>query len=147
MRAKLLIDSVTNAIKKAYKDAQGFPHRVHGPALEYEDGSLVWCFHGQVHRTDGPAVQMADGHEEWQVHGQYHRDGGPAITWASGTKEWYQHDKLHRLDGPAVTRTDSKDEYYVDGRPLTEEEFYRYVDQITGEVLIPPGKKLTHDKK
>lgn len=147
MRAKLLVDAVTNSVKKIYNDANGLPHRLNGPAIEYIDGSLVWCFHGQVHRTDGPAVQMADGHEEWQVHDQYHRDGGPAVTWANGTQEWFQHDKLHRVDGPAVTRLDGKDEYYVDGQPLTEEEFYRYVDQITGEVLIPPGKKLTHDKK
>lgn len=147
MKARLLIDAVTNAVKRTYKDASGLPHRLGGPAIEYTDGSLVWCLHGQPHRLDGPAVKMADGHEEWQVHGKYHRDGGPAITWVTGTQEWYQNDKLHRVDGPAVTRPDGDDEYYVDGQPLTEEEFYRYVDQITGEVLIPPGKKLTHDKK
>jgi len=82
-----------------------------------------------------------------------HREDGPAFIWKAGHgivaygHAWCKRGKLHRMDGPAVEIEGKQSEWWVDGRQLTEEEFYRYVDQITGEVLIPPGKKLTHDKK
>lgn len=31
-------------------------HRVNGPAVVYDTGSLAWHNHGKLHRLDGPAV-------------------------------------------------------------------------------------------
>jgi hypothetical protein len=79
--------------------------------------------------------------------GQLHREGGPAIEWRDGRKYWYRYNECHRLDGPAIENEQGVNMYYVDGRRFTEDEFYRYVDQTTGEVLVPPGKKLKHDRR
>lgn len=32
--------------------------------------------------------------------------------------------------------------WFVNGQQFSESEFYRYVDTLSGEVLVPPGKKL-----
>jgi hypothetical protein len=79
--------------------------------------------------------------------GHLHCDDGPAyISPPTGAKGWYRDGKRHRIDGPAMEWPDAK-EWWVDGRQFTEDEFNLFVDQETGEVLVPPGKKLTHDKK
>lgn len=33
----------------------GRAHRIHGPAILWEDGDMVWAQYNQAHRTDGPA--------------------------------------------------------------------------------------------
>lgn len=148
-------------------DSGGKLHRVDGPARIYDDGVLCWYRHGKLHRSDGPAIVRPNGSYEWRRHGKIHRIGGPALEyegttqwWLNGElhredgpavemyngKRWYRHGQLHRLDGPARIVPGRESEYYVNGHQFTEEEFYRYVDQDTGEVFLPPGKKLTHDK-
>lgn len=77
--------------------------------------------------------------------GKVHRIDGPAVDQVDGVKEWYKHGTLHRLDGPAIEWADGPVEYYVDGRQFTEDEFNCYIDHATGEVFVPPGKKLRHD--
>lgn len=77
--------------------------------------------------------------------GNLHCSDGPAIRIYGGADYWYKHGKVHRLGGPAVVQPDGICTYWVNNRRFTEEEFYRYVDQDTGEVLAPPGKKLTYD--
>lgn len=79
--------------------------------------------------------------------GKLHRINGPAVEFPDGTKYWYKNDIRHRLNGPAIQHADGDDMYYVDGRRFTENEFYKYVDQGTGEVFAPPGKRLYYDPK
>ena len=76
-----------------YYNAQGQLHRVHGPAVEYGDGSREWRFHGLLHRVDGPAVIHADGYRAWYQNGQRHRIDGPAVECPDGASEWYINGK------------------------------------------------------
>lgn len=69
--------------------------------------------------------------------------GCTVIQYNNGTTEWLTRGLLHRTDGPAVERKGWVCEYWVYGQRLTEDEFYLYVDQLTGDVLVPPGKELT----
>ena len=55
------------------------PHRIGGPAIEYNNGDRVWYQNGAFHRTDGPAVEYNNGDQEWWLHGIRHREDGPAI--------------------------------------------------------------------
>jgi hypothetical protein len=121
-------------------------HRVDGPAVERPD-IKQWWVHDQLHRTDGPAIERANGSKEWYVNNQRHRTDGPAVVWSGGADEWWVNGRLHRVGGPARRWRSGSPEWWADGRQFTEDEYYRFVDQITGEVLIPPGKKLTHDEK
>jgi hypothetical protein len=75
-----------------------------------------------------------------------HRSDGPAVVYTNGTTEWWVSGKLHRTDGPAIEYRTGGCIWYVQGRRFTEEEFNLYVDQLTGEVLVPIGKKLYFDK-
>ena len=69
------------------------PHRLDGPAIEWDDGSKEWWVNGKPHRLDGPAVECANGgHKEWFVNGKRHRLDGPAIEYANGAKAWYIDD-------------------------------------------------------
>lgn len=97
------------------------------------------------HRDDGPAMEFDDGSKVWYKHGVHHRIDGPAISYSTGEKVWLINGVRHRLGGPAVTTEDGELHYYAHGRRFTEGEFYRYVDQETGEILAPPGKRLTYD--
>jgi hypothetical protein len=84
----------------SWRDDNGDFHRDDGPAIEFTDGSKMWCRHGRMHRVDGPAM-TTPGSTTWAIDGNYHRDGGPAITYPEGGYRWYQHGKLHRDNGPA----------------------------------------------
>ena len=53
-----------------YCNALGQWHRVHGPAVEYEDGEHVWGINGKRHRLDGPAVERPDGYCAWYIDGK-----------------------------------------------------------------------------
>lgn len=138
-----------------WKDSSGELHRDGGPAIEYPGGSYSWYKHGQLHRLGGPAYKDSSG-EHWYVDGKHHRDGGPAISWKNGSEHWLNNGRYHRIGGPAKVVSGGKDirdeydevdrnDYYVHGRRFTEDEYYSYVDQDTGEVLVPPGKKLTYE--
>lgn len=110
------------------------------------DGTKEWLdASGRPHRVDGPAIIRPSGHMVWCQHGKMHRDDGPAVEFANGTTCWYKHDKRHRLNGPAIYSSRGDYEWWANNRQFTEDEFYMYVDQETGEVLVPPGKKLTYD--
>ena len=83
---------------RVYKDRtewylDGQLHRVDGPAVEYTNGTKLWCQNGQLHREDGPAVEHADGYKAWYKNDQLHRADGPAAQWADGTKSWYINGK------------------------------------------------------
>ena len=87
-----------------YYNAQGLPHREHGPAVEYSDGYRAWFQNGLLHR-----------------------EAGPAIEYVSGRREWYQNDLRHRLDGPAIEYSDYGCEWYINGIELTEAEWQQAV--------------------
>jgi hypothetical protein len=100
---------------------------------------------GQVHRDDGPAVVLKSGMKMWYRHGLCHRVDGPAIVYCDSGMEWWMNGQRHRLGGPAVSWSGRPREYWVNGRKFTEDEFYRYVDHLTGEVLVPIGRRLWHE--
>jgi hypothetical protein len=121
-------------------DVKGRFHREDGPALGYSDGTEMWYIHGVLHRNDGPAVVsvLSDGYTN--------NDSIERSRNVCYTREWFVDGKRHRTDGPAIERDGWTNDYYVLGRPLTESEFYQYVDTLTGDVLIPPGKMLRHER-
>lgn len=86
-----------------------------------------------------------NGDEEWRVRGKLHREDGPAVTSVYSGLEWHLHGECHRTDGPAIEHILGGKEWWVGGREFTEDEFNLYVDQLTGEVLVPPGKTLRND--
>lgn len=114
-QSKAIIDSVVESEEESTRHVS-------------PDGTVKWrnkdC---KLHRRDGPAVEH------------------PAREWSQGFDEWWVDGKLHRIDGPAVESMNGHGEWWVNGVQFTEDEFYRYVDHLTGEVLVPPGKKLAHD--
>lgn len=154
---------------KEWRNSDKKLHREDGPAVEYATGQKEWWINGERHREDGPAVLHANGSKSWYRNNERHRDDGPAIEYSNGVaSRWYNHGVLHRVggpavddvngrsewwfqgrphrtDGPAIVVTGGPEEYFVNGRRFTEEEFYKYVDPETGEVFLPPGKKLTYD--
>ena len=110
---------------------EGMLHRLDGPAVEWANGTKVWCVDDKCHRLDGPAIERDDGTKEWWVGGNWHRLDGPAIVWADGSKEWFVNGKLHRLDGPAVERADGTKEWFVNGNHICD-----------GELTIEVVKKI-----
>jgi hypothetical protein len=111
-------------------------------------GTVYWIDSlGLYHNNSGPAVVYSNGSKEWYIQGTLHRMDGPAIERVHGPDEWLLNGKRHRLGGPAVESKCYKwcpDQYWVHGRNFTEDEYYRFVDQLTGEMFTPPGKKLAY---
>jgi hypothetical protein len=124
------------------------------------DGRKEWRCNGKFHRLRGPAVINADGSEEWWLHGKRHRVGRPAIMFKCGTTKWYLDGNLHCLCGPAVinvcghhTHSSGKCigesrqlqcgcSWWIQGRPVSEQDYYWFVDTENQELLIPPGRTL-----
>lgn len=120
-------------------------------------GTRCWYSSGQLHRVQGPAVVYLDGSEEWWFEGRRHRMGGPAITFKCGLTKWYMHGLKHCLSGPAVTNRCGRShsfnkcleptlglpachtEYWVNGWYTTGDDYYRFVDTLHEELLVPPG--------
>lgn len=115
-KAKQLIDSILREGKR-------------GTRVRFDDGSIMTTLHG---------TQL------WTKNGGYHRLDGPAVVTNFGTAEWWVNGLPHRIDGPAVYHLHGPCKWYVNGRQFTEDEFNLYVDQTTGEVFVPPGKKLKY---
>lgn len=49
-------------------------HRRDGPAVEYADGSEIWCLYDLIHRKDGPAITHSDGCVEYWIAGYHYTD-------------------------------------------------------------------------
>lgn len=80
--------------------------------------------------------------------GEIHCTDGPAVLYHCGRKEWFVEGHRHRIDGPSIEDPydDGRlNEWHVCGRRFTEYEFNLYVDQLTGDVLAPVGKRLYFD--
>ena len=58
-------------------DDKGRSHREDGPAEVWDDGSLVWCRHGDFHFAHGPSVLYADGTVRWYEDDKYLRGRDP----------------------------------------------------------------------
>jgi hypothetical protein len=152
-KAKTIIDAMTIRPVRCYADSDVKEwrntdkklHREDGPAVEYANGQKEWWIDGQRHREDGPAILHDNGSKSWYLNNERHRLDGPAIEYFNGSSRWFLHNVLHRIDGPAVEIKGKPYQWWINGREFTEDEFNLYVDQTTGEVLIPPGKKLEND--
>ena len=67
----------------------GLYHRIDGPAIEYVNGTTMWCLNGLLHRVGGPAIEYVNRTKEWYQQGKRHRVDGPAIEWSNGSEGWY----------------------------------------------------------
>ena len=61
------------------------------------------------------------GTNKWFLNGELHREDGPAIKWGGDDKYWFFKSKHHR---------DGSKHWYLNGKPLTYEEF----KDILGEI-------------
>lgn len=52
-----------------YKKGTKTVHRINGPAIEWDDGSIEYVVNGETHRLDGPAIIDADGFIAWCING------------------------------------------------------------------------------
>jgi hypothetical protein len=107
-----------------YKDAKcKVLHRENAPAVEYANGSRIWCQNGQRHRIDGPAIE-----------------------WWDGDKRWWQNGQRHRTDGPAIERNDGSMEWYINDEELTEAEFLAatqpVIDMTVADIEKLVGKRV-----
>ena len=73
MRHDALIDALSGTIETTiggaivYRNAEGRPHRLTGPAVLHHTGARAWCVNGELHRTDGPAIEGSDGSCIWYL--------------------------------------------------------------------------------
>lgn len=82
------------------------------------------------------------------ANGKMHCKDGPAVMYHCGRKEWWVCGQRHRIDGPSIEDPyggGRLNEWHISGRRFTECEFHRYVDILSGEAFVPPGRKLRHD--
>jgi len=89
---------------ESWHDNQFRLHRVNGPAVIYNDGTLWWMEHGNFHRDDGPARISSNGFAEYYVHGIRHREDGPAI------QSIYGHINI-----------DPGDTWWINGKDITDD--------------------------
>jgi len=129
---------VLRYVRQWYK--HGRLHRKDGPAIvNKRTGYEAWYFNGLLHRDDGPAL-LSGGYEKWYRHGKLHRVDGPAYKRPNGDYSWHENGLVHRIDGPAQSEAGQL-KWFVRGCGYTEDEFYRFVDTLTGEIFLPPGYK------
>jgi hypothetical protein len=55
--------------------------------------------------------------------GTVHREFGPAIVFDDGGVTYLRNGVMHREDGPAIITAAGLELYYIDGAPLSEEQF------------------------
>lgn len=140
-----LIVNVNAQGSRIFHNDKGLLHNETGPAVINPRGEFAWYYDGLLHRVGGPAVKTLSGYELWMIHGRSHRVGGPATTYSDGLCVWCERGENHRIDGPAVCAKSGLElfnEWYVRGLRFTETEFNLYVDQVHGDILLPPGKML-----
>lgn len=98
---------------ESWADADGYQHRVGGPAIvtSYDNGTRVeeWFVHGLPHRVDGPQLRRTTGdgrvEEWWRVDGGFHRVDGPAIVEVDRYGNRYEEHWVHgeRVDDEQTT--------------------------------------------
>lgn len=97
--------------RKVWRDSNGDPHKLNGPAIERPD-SKTYLIHGSLGRLDGgPTFIIDDGNlqfESWLI-GDYipHRTNGPAIKshiklYDEALSIYAENGMSHRANGPAI---------------------------------------------
>lgn len=81
------------------------------------------------HRLDGPAVESELGTIEWWANNKLHRLDGPAIIRRDKTKFWYVAGERHRLDGPSTEGSDGSREWYIYGKELDTEKVEAWLEE------------------
>jgi hypothetical protein len=134
------IQHITSVVNyKTYYLPNGYIHRSNDmPAIEYEDGTLVYMQMNLVHRNnDKPSIITKSAHvgingrpaissaakdrlildaKIWYKHGKIHRDNDLPAAINDQVSMWYQNNEKHR-DGclPAVTYMDGVRVWYIHG--------------------------------
>ena len=75
-----------------YRNADGRPHRINGPAIIHPSGAEFWYQNGLLHRIGGAAVSYPTGDQHWLQNGRYHRTDGPAVIQEGGYVCWFLND-------------------------------------------------------
>ena len=105
-----------------------------GHAREEPDGSKYWFRNGLRHRIDGPAIEHPDGTKVWFQNDLLHNIDGPAIIGYIGFYDKGDFYGVFYKDGVLGYKDESTlelvekgwyEEYWVNGKRLTEEEFYK----------------------
>lgn len=102
-------------------------------AFTRDDVHECWSHYvdGKLHRIDGPAIIYDNGTIKWYQNGKRHREDGPAFEYYNGMKYWYYNDQLHRLDGPAVEFPNYKKTWYYYGKEIpcsSQKEFEKLIN-------------------
>ncbi len=92
---------------------------------EYTNGDRFWWKNNEISRADGPAKEFHNGDEFWYKNNLYHRTDGPAMIFKDGRRYWFKNGLLHRLDGPACEHLIGYAAYWIEGKKLSEEEFFK----------------------
>jgi hypothetical protein len=104
------------------------------------DGTKRWFNEkNELDRLDGPAVEWVDGSKVWCANGKRHRLDGPAVETSRGGKAWYFNGELHRLDGPAIVRLNGDQEWHIDGKQMTLKEFNQHPLVVFHRLLLHPA--------
>lgn len=56
----------------------------------------------------------------------FHRENAPAIEYDVGAKIWYNNDVRERLDGPAFDWGDNNKEFFIEGKIITEQDYWNH---------------------
>ena len=85
--------------------------------IEYANGDKIWYTNGKLHRTDGPAIEWVN-------------------VYDNGTRSWWLNGKRHRIDGPAIEYASGKKQWFLDGKEVTEEEFFIQTFKLPEELFV-----------
>jgi len=74
MIAEIIIDED----RLLFNNKNGNHHRIHGPAVIWKSGVIVYVFNGKHHRIGRPAVinNMGNCYKAWYIHGVMSHDDG-----------------------------------------------------------------------
>lgn len=84
------------------------------PAIEYNDGTLMYMQFGLLHNYKYPAIITNDGSKLYYYAGTLHNSFGPAVILANGGREWWKGGARHNENGPAVDYGSFK-HYFLNG--------------------------------
>ena len=75
MTPDALIEALSGSVETTatgaviYRNADGRPHRINGPAIIHPSGAEFWYQNGLLHRTDGAAIMFSGGVCNWYLNG------------------------------------------------------------------------------
>lgn len=110
-QSRFYIDEKGNKFWYLPSKGKRYFHRLDGPAMEYADGTKIWCVNNKRHRLDGPAAEYV------------------FVEYSFEAKEWWVDDKIHRLDGPAWEGTNGTVAWRIDNELLPTEEVEKWLKE------------------